>query len=132
MGEDRTRNERGAALVDRGRGPLAEVVGCKWSVEILFAVRRGIRRPGALERAIAGISTKVLNERLAKLCRLGLLTRSAWPEVPPRVEYGLTPAGARLCAILDALSALETELGLGPGSYETGTGAGDSLREPSP
>lgn len=96
--------------MEEGRGRLAEVVGCKWSVEVLRAVRGGIRRPGALERAIPGISTKVLNERLAKLVRLGLLERTAFPEVPPRVEYALTGAGERLARLLDELERLEAEL----------------------
>jgi len=100
--------------MDEGRGRLAEVVGCKWSVEVLRAVRGGIRRPGALERAIAGISTKVLNERLAKLQRLGLVRRTAFPEVPPRVEYALTPAGERLCRLLDEFDRLEAELACAP------------------
>mgnify|MGYP005840973697 FL=1 len=96
--------------MEEGRGRLAEVVGCKWSVEVLRAIRGGIRRPGALERAISGISTKVLNERLAKLQRLGLVERTAYPEVPPRVEYSLTAPGERLALLLDELDRLEAEL----------------------
>lgn len=106
----------GAEAASRGR--LAAVVGCKWSVEVLRAVRRGILRPGALERAIAGISTKVLNERLAKLVELGLLRRAAFPEIPPRVEYTLTPAGERLVRLLDELDRLERELAEPPALAE--------------
>jgi len=108
------------------RGRLAEVVGCKWSVEVLRAVRGGIRRPGALERAIAGISTKVLNERLAKLTRLGLVRRTAFPEVPPRVEYALTPGGERLCRLLDELDRLEAELKEAPQPAGAGAGSADA------
>ena len=43
---------------------LEDVVGCKWSVSVLLAVGEGVNRPGALERHIEGISTKVLSERL--------------------------------------------------------------------
>lgn len=106
------------------------MVGCKWSVEVLRAVRRGVRRPGALERAIPGISTKVLNERLAKLVRLGLLSRTAYPEIPPRVEYALTAGGERLARILDELDALEAELA-GP-VQATGAGAPAVAATPSP
>ncbi|BCX18177.1 MAG: hypothetical protein KatS3mg117_1859 [Geminicoccaceae bacterium] len=110
--------------MNEGRGRLAEVVGCKWSVEVLRAIRAGVRRPGALERAIAGISTKVLNERLVKLQRLGLVERTAYPEVPPRVEYRLTAAGERLAELLDALDRLEAELPDGP--QPAGAGAGSA------
>ncbi|MCL6608724.1 MAG: helix-turn-helix transcriptional regulator [Geminicoccaceae bacterium] len=110
--------------MDEGRGRLAEVVGCKWSVEVLRAVRDGVRRPGALERAIPGISTKVLNERLAKLARLGLVLRTAYPEVSPRVEYTLTPAGERLCRLLGELDRLEAELRDAPQPAGAAAGAG--------
>ena len=112
--------------MEESRGRLAEVVGCKWSVEVLRAVRGGIRRPGALERAIAGISTKVLNERLAKLQRLGLVLRTAFPEVPPRVEYALTPGGERLCRLLDELDRLEAELEEAPQPAGAGAGSADA------
>lgn len=117
---------------DSSRPPdgLAELVGCKWSVEVLRRVRAGVRRPGALERAIPGISTKVLNERLAKLVRLGLLERRSYPEVPPRVEYALTGGGGRLCAILDELQRLEAELA--PQAAGAGAGAVAGARAPSP
>lgn len=46
---------------------LEQVIGCKWSVSVLKAVEAGVDRPGALERAIKGISTKILSERLRKL-----------------------------------------------------------------
>jgi DNA-binding HxlR family transcriptional regulator len=115
---------------EEGRGRLAEVVGCKWSVEVLRAVRRGVRRPGALERAIPGISTKVLNERLAKLVRLGLLSRTAYPEVPPRVEYALTVGGERLARILDELERLEVELAAPP--QPAGAAAAPVAATPSP
>ncbi len=55
-----------------GYRQLEDVVGCKWSVSVLQAVAEGISRPGALERHIAGISTKVLSERLRKLTHYGL------------------------------------------------------------
>ncbi|GIX31600.1 MAG: hypothetical protein KatS3mg124_2072 [Porticoccaceae bacterium] len=89
---------------------VEQVVGCKWSVALLAAVRRGIHRPGALERELAGISTKVLNERLRKLVRFGILSRTEYPEIPPRVEYHLTPFGARFAGLLDEVERLEAIL----------------------
>jgi DNA-binding HxlR family transcriptional regulator len=59
---------------------LEQVVGCKWSVSVLEAVRQGVNRPGALERCIEGISTKVLSERLRKLTDYGLLNKQSYAE----------------------------------------------------
>lgn len=89
---------------------LEEVVGCKWSVSVLLAVGEGICRPGALERHIAGISTKVLSERLRKLTAYGLLEKHSFAEVPPRTEYALTSAGRRLIAIVQQIHTLDAEL----------------------
>lgn len=89
---------------------MEDIVGCKWSLAVLGLVRRGVHRPGALEHAVDGLSAKVLNERLRKLQRYGILHRRAYPEIPPRVEYTLTAFGERFAAILDALDTLEAEL----------------------
>lgn len=89
---------------------LEEVVGCKWSVSVLLAVGEGICRPGALERHIVGISTKVLSERLRKLTAYGLLDKHSFAEVPPRTEYVLTSAGRRLIAIVQQIHTLDAEL----------------------
>lgn len=89
---------------------LEDVVGCKWSVSVLCAVAAGVNRPGALERHIEGISTKVLSERLRKLTAYGLLTRHAFAEVPPRTEYALTRNGRKLVGIIDQLKLLEDEI----------------------
>lgn len=89
---------------------VEDVLGCKWTLRVLGRIRGGIVRPGALEREISGISTKVLNERLRKLVRFGVIERRAFPEVPPRVEYRLTPFGRRFTRVLDAVDALEGDL----------------------
>ncbi len=89
---------------------LEEVVGCKWSVSVLQAVAAGHTRPGALERQIAGISTKVLSERLRKLTRYGLLDKQTYAEVPPRTEYALTDNGRKLVAIIGQIRLLDDEI----------------------
>lgn len=86
---------------------LEDVIGCKWSVSVLLAVGLGINRPGALERHIEGISTKVLSERLRKLTAYGLLDKQVFPEVPPRTEYRLTAMGAKLVEIIDQIQQLD-------------------------
>lgn len=89
---------------------LEDVIGCKWSVSVLHAVREGVTRPGALEREIAGISTKVLSERLRKLTHYGLLKKDVFPEVPPRTEYSLTAAGRRLTDIIGQIQQLDSHI----------------------
>ena len=89
---------------------LEDVIGCNWSVSVLMAVRSGVVRPGALERHIEGISTKVLSERLRKLTAYGLLERTRFPEVPPRTEYSLTTAGSELVEIIARIHELDARL----------------------
>lgn len=89
---------------------LEEVIGCKWSVSVLLAVAAGISRPGALERHIQGISTKVLSERLRKLTLYGLLAKRVYAEVPPRTEYSLTANGRRLLGIIEQIQRLDGEI----------------------
>lgn len=89
---------------------LEDVIGCKWSVSVLHAVREGIIRPGALEREIAGISTKVLSERLRKLTHYGLLNRQVFAETPPRTEYSLTVAGCQLVEIIEQIKQLDVQI----------------------
>lgn len=89
---------------------LEDVVGCKWSVSVLRAVAEGVSRPGALERHVQGISTKVLSERLRKLTLYGLLDKHAYAEVPPRTEYSLTRNGLKLVSIIDQLKLLDGEM----------------------
>jgi len=98
---------------------LEDVVGCKWSVSVLQAVGSGISRPGALERHISGISTKVLSERLRKLTRYGLLDKKTYAEVPPRTEYALTANGKKLIAIIAQIRSLDEAI-RSPGSKAKG------------
>lgn len=97
---------------------VEDVVGCKWSLAVLALVRRGVRRPGAMEHAIPGLSKKVLNERLRKLVRFGVLARSAFPEVPPRVEYRLTSFGEKFAGVMDGVERLQCELDSPAGDRE--------------
>lgn len=89
---------------------VEDVVGCKWTLHVLAQIRGGVNRPGALVRTAEGLTTKVLNERLSKLVRYGVLEKQSFPEVPPRVEYRLTPMGERLNGVLDAIAALQDDV----------------------
>ncbi len=64
---------------------------------------KGPRRFGELRRDIAGISPKVLTQKLRELERDGVLTRRIYASVPPKVEYRLTPLGETLIGLLDAI-----------------------------
>lgn len=89
---------------------VEDVIGCRWSISVLRAVGRGVRRPGALERHIEGISAKVLSDRLRAFTRAGLFIREVFPEIPPRVEYSLTPFGRKFSKLLKEVEKLQKEL----------------------
>lgn len=76
---------------------LFRLLGGHWTVPILYRLQRsGASRPGELERAIPGISRKEMHRRLEELVEAGIVFRRVYPEVPPRVEYGLTARGLEL------------------------------------
>jgi DNA-binding HxlR family transcriptional regulator len=80
------------------------IVGAKWTLLILHNLMDRPRRFGELERLIEGASPKMLTARLRELEQLGLVSRTVYAEVPPRVEYRLTDAGASLRPIIDSLA----------------------------
>ncbi len=71
-------------------------VGDKWSVLVVALLGKGKKRFGELRRTIEGISQRMLTLTLKGLERDGLITRSAYPTIPPRVEYELTKLGRSL------------------------------------
>ena len=75
----------------------------KWSALILRDLMDGPRRFNELQRSIGHISQKVITSNLRQMEKHGLLTRTAYAEVPPRVEYELTELGASLKPVLDTL-----------------------------
>ncbi len=89
---------------------VENIIRCKWSLTVLELVGRGVTRPGAMERSVDGLSTKVLNERLRKLVRFGILEKTIYPETPPRVEYRLTDFGRKFTGLLETIESLEKEI----------------------
>ncbi|MFB9179157.1 winged helix-turn-helix transcriptional regulator [Dactylosporangium sucinum] len=83
---------------------MVDRVAGKWSVCILVAAADGPIRFTELERAIAGISRRMLTLTLRNLERDGLLIRTVYPTMPPRVEYSLTPMARELHAALVTLT----------------------------
>ena len=86
---------------------VEDIIGCKWSLTVLALVAQGVSRPGAMQRRVSGLTAKVLNERLRKLLRFGIIERHVFAEVPPRVEYSLTDFGRRFDGVLGEIAALD-------------------------
>lgn len=81
---------------------LAQISG-KWRIMILKELSQGPVRYGAIGRSIAGISPKVLIQHLRDMEEDGLVVRTVFPEVPPRVEYSLSRAGVSVFSMLSTL-----------------------------
>ncbi|GAB3051185.1 winged helix-turn-helix transcriptional regulator [Stenotrophomonas tumulicola] len=76
----------------------------RWKLLIIFHLFDGkVRRYSDLERRIPGISQKMLAQQLRRLEADGIVIRTVYPEVPPKVEYQLSDWGQKLCPALDAL-----------------------------
>lgn len=80
-----------------------KVLGGRWKVLILRELFRGTRRFNELHRAVQGITQKMLTQQLRELEADGLVLRHVYAQVPPRVEYTLSPLGETLKPILDAM-----------------------------
>lgn len=78
-------------------------VTSKWGVLVLIALAEGMHRFSQLRRKVGGVSEKMLAQTLATLEQDGFVQRTAYPEVPPRVEYRLTPMGGEVAAKIEAL-----------------------------
>ena len=81
------------------------LIGDKWKVLILRDLMLGTKRFGELKKSIGHVSQKVLTAQLRDMEESGLLSRKVYAEVPPRVEYTLTPLGRSLKSILDSMWA---------------------------
>lgn len=87
---------------------VESIVGCKWSVRILWLLADDVNRPSELLRAMPGLSHKVMNERLRKMTRFGIAQRVVQGEKPPiEVSYVLTPFGHRFMRILEEVRRLQ-------------------------
>ncbi|MFJ6011350.1 winged helix-turn-helix transcriptional regulator [Streptomyces sp. NPDC092952] len=82
---------------------IVERAGDKWAVFVIGALQDGPLRYTDLQHAVPGVSQRMLTYTLRQLRRDGLVTRTSYPEVPPRVEYALTGLGATLLSAVAAL-----------------------------
>jgi len=81
------------------------MIGGKWKPIILFLISKGANRFGIMERGIEGITKQMLTKQLRELENDGVLERTIFAEIPPRVEYAFTPYGKSLFPVIDAMSA---------------------------
>jgi DNA-binding HxlR family transcriptional regulator len=91
-------------MVDRDTCPVcrtAEIVCGKWTLLVIKDLAEGRSRFCEVERSLAGISPRTLSLRLRALEEEGIVERQTFPEVPPRVEYVLTPKGRALVPLIE-------------------------------
>ena len=87
----------------RGTHQALELIASKWSVEVLYLLATGTRRYCEIYYDVGEISKKTLTQTLRLLMRHGLVVRRAYAEIPPRVEYSLTPLGWSITEVLMTL-----------------------------
>ncbi|MGH7998818.1 MAG: winged helix-turn-helix transcriptional regulator [Brasilonema sp.] len=80
-----------------------KVIGGRWKVLIIRELMDGIKRFGELQRALDGITQKMLTQQLREMEEDGIIHRKVYPQIPPKVEYSLTPLGESLQPILFAM-----------------------------
>lgn len=91
---------------DRSTCPVElalKAIGGRWKVLILRELFNGTRRFGELRRALHGITQKMLTQQLREMEQDGLVDRYVYQQVPPKVEYSLTPMGVTLKPVLDSM-----------------------------
>jgi DNA-binding HxlR family transcriptional regulator len=79
------------------------IIGGRWKANILSHLIEGTHRFGELRRKGRGVSQRMLTQQLREMELHGLITRKIFPEVPPRVEYTITPLGRSLRPVLNAM-----------------------------
>jgi DNA-binding HxlR family transcriptional regulator len=84
---------------------ILALIGGKWSMLLLCVLSEGPIRTGELARRAGGISQKMLTQTLRELVRHGIVRRRDFGEVPPRVEYSLTPLGESLSQLVRQIEA---------------------------
>jgi DNA-binding HxlR family transcriptional regulator len=96
----------GSTGIDYGDCPIGvaiALIGGKWKLPILYNLRGQTMRFNALKKALPGVTQKMLTQQLRELERDGLVGRKVYAEVPPKVEYSLTPIAKKLEPILDSM-----------------------------
>jgi DNA-binding HxlR family transcriptional regulator len=87
------------------------VIGGRWKVPILYHLFGTVKRFSELQRALPAVTQKMLTQQLRELERDGIVTRTVYPQVPPKVEYALTPLGRTLQPVVKAMCRWGLEQG---------------------
>lgn len=83
----------------------AQIISAKWTPQLIYAMANGVQRFGELQKTVGGINPRTLSARLDELEQAGIIAKKAFAEVPPRIEYTLTPKGYDLVPILEQMVA---------------------------
>jgi DNA-binding HxlR family transcriptional regulator len=89
----------------------ADLLERRWQLSIIYAALAGALRFNEFAEAVAGISPRMLSERLRDLESAGLIERTVLPTSPPTVEYRLTKRGRRLAPVIEAMRAYAESVG---------------------
>ena len=90
-------------VLNCGLDLVKEVLYGKWKIHLIYFISQGVTRPGELQRKIPGATRRVLNVQLNQLEAHGLVSKTIYAELPPKVEYELTELG---CSVLPIVVAL--------------------------
>lgn len=87
-----------------------KAISGRWKLLILGELLTGVKRFGELQRALEGITQKMLTQQLREMEEDGIIHRKVYPQIPPKVEYSLTPLGESLKPIIEAMHELGTKM----------------------
>ena len=90
------------------------MIGGRWKIPIIFHLLTGPKRFSELVRLIDGVTQKMLTQQLREMARNGLVERKIFAQVPPKVEYSLTPLGRSLYPVVDAMCQWGERYGANP------------------
>ncbi|MGO4290708.1 winged helix-turn-helix transcriptional regulator [Chitinophaga sp. RAB17] len=86
-----------------GMAIIMEIIGGKWKSYLVYLINKGVKRPSELQRAMPSASRRVLDLQLRELEFHGIVQRTIFHELPPKVEYSLTAFGESLLPVVDAM-----------------------------
>ncbi|MGF7228703.1 MAG: winged helix-turn-helix transcriptional regulator [Candidatus Saccharibacteria bacterium] len=81
----------------------AAILGAKWTPQILYGLFNDVHRFCELQKEVGGVNPRTLSARLVELEKAGIVQKDSFAEIPPRIEYSLTPRGRDLVPILELM-----------------------------